>query len=483
MSIMRKIWMGMLLGGLSIAAVAQSPAGGNNQAPPTSQTENTTQNGSQGGSQATPPAPAFGQSAPILSPENPPLSGLDEPSLEMRVANRSFVSAAIQVGESGDSNANNTLGGSRGNAVSHVLGAGDLQKFWPRSDLFLEYLGGVVVSDDRDFVRQMQALGLEAVTRWRTGQATLRDGASYLPDGSFSASSAGGLPGFGIATGHLGLGLPGIFHLEEASVGTIPRFSNTASLDVVQAITPRSAITVVGAFANDHFYHNEGNQLINGDETTVEGGWSHLVSRHDQMAVVYAFQLFRFPLSEGGEIYNNIVNIRYSHVISGRMSFIAEAGPQYTDLRFSGSHIRWSPTGRGVLRYRFPKTFLTLSYEKFLSQGSGFFAGASAQIVEFTARRPLGRTYELLLETGYSREKRLQSSESGASGASLFNQGFGGAVLRKHIGRSWDALAAYRFSVINFDNTIDFEGSTGKTNHRMIGTIALEWHPKAVRLE
>ncbi|HVM91810.1 MAG TPA: hypothetical protein VMT67_03305 [Terriglobales bacterium] len=477
---MRKIWLGVLIGGLSIAAAGQSPSGGNNQAPPTSQTENTTQNGSQG---ATAPAPAFGQSAPILSPENPPLSGLDEPSLEMRVANRSFVSAAIQVGESGDSNANNALGGSRGQAVSHVLGAGDLQKFWPRSDLFLEYLGGVVTSDDRDFVRQMQALGLEAVTRWRTGQATLRDGASYLPDGSFSASSAGGLPGFGIATGHLGLGLPGIFHLEEASVGTIPRFSNVASLDVVQAITPRSAFTVVGAFANDHFYHNEGDQLINGDETTVEGGWSHLVSRHDQMAVVYAFQLFRFPLSEGGEIYNNIINIRYSHVISGRMSFIAEAGPQYTDLRFSGSHIRWSPTGRGVLRYRFPRTFLTASYEKFLSQGSGFFAGASAQIAEFTARRPLGRTYELLLETGYSREKRLAQTGGISSEASVFNQGFGGAVLRKHLGRSWDALAAYRFSVINFDNPVTIQGSTGKTNHRMIGTVAIEWHPKPVRVE
>ena len=42
------------------------------------------------------------------------MSGLDEPSLELRALNRSFVSAAIQVGESGDSNANNALGGSRG---------------------------------------------------------------------------------------------------------------------------------------------------------------------------------------------------------------------------------------------------------------------------------------------------------------------------------------------------------------------------------
>ena len=103
------------------------------------------------------------------------------------------------MGESGDSNAENQLGGSQSEALSHVLGALDLQKFWPQSDLFLEYLGGGVFGDSHYFVRQLQAVGLEGVTRWRTGQVTLRDGFSYLPDGSFFASTAGGLPGFGIA--------------------------------------------------------------------------------------------------------------------------------------------------------------------------------------------------------------------------------------------------------------------------------------------
>ncbi len=476
----RTIWRELLLAGMCIAGVAQNAfSQGNSSSPPTSKTPGDSPSATQSG--GTPPAPPLGGNAPILNPENPPLSGLDEPSLELRALNRSFISTAIQVGESGDSNSSNAVGGSQGDAVSHVLGALDLQKFWPRSDLFLEYLGGVVFGDERSFLRQLHALGIEGVTRWRTGQLTFRDGFSYLPDGSFSASSAGGLPGFGIATGRLGLGLPGVFHLEEGSVGTIPRLSNLASVDVVQAITPRSAFTLIGAYANDHFFHNT--QLINGDDTTVEGGWSHLVSRHDQMAIVYAFQLFRFPLTVGGEIYNNIVNVRYSHVISGRMSFIGEVGPQYTDLRFGIPEKRWSPTGRAVLRYRLPRWFLTASYEKFLSQGSGLFAGADAQIAEFTARRPLGRTYELLLETGYSREHRLAAAAEGLSDASVFNQGFGGAVLRKHIGRNWDALAAYRFSIINFDNPVTIQGSTGKTNHRQIGTIALEWHPKAVRIE
>ena len=70
-------------------------------------------------------------------------------------------------------------------SITRVLGAFDLQQFWPKSDLFLEYLGGGAFYSNPYEVKQLQAAGLEAVTRWRTGQATLRDAFSYLPDGSF----------------------------------------------------------------------------------------------------------------------------------------------------------------------------------------------------------------------------------------------------------------------------------------------------------
>src|ERR1022692_3513422 len=123
-------------------------------------------------SQPTSPAPAFGQNAPILNPENPPLSGLDEPNLELKAMTRSFISPAVQVGESVNSNVLNQLNGSSSGAVSHLIGALDLQKLWPRSDLVLEYLGGAGFGDSPFYVRQLQAVGLEAVTRWRTGQVT-----------------------------------------------------------------------------------------------------------------------------------------------------------------------------------------------------------------------------------------------------------------------------------------------------------------------
>jgi len=189
MARMPKIRLALLVFGMCICAGAQTTS--------QPQTETT-------------PAPAFGQNAPVLNPENPPVSGLDEPGLDLHTATRSFISPALQVSESGDTNGANKLGGTALESVTRVLGAFDLQQFWPRSDLFLEYLGGGAFYSNPYRVKQLQAAGLEAVTRWRTGQVTLRDSFTYLPDGSFSVGTFGGVPGFGLATGGgTNGGLPG----------------------------------------------------------------------------------------------------------------------------------------------------------------------------------------------------------------------------------------------------------------------------------
>lgn len=480
MAKLRTIRIALLMLGISVCAAAQT----NPPAPASSQPQSAPT------PEATTPSPAFGtsgQEAPILNPENPPLSGLDEPSLVLRTASRSFISPALQVGESFDSNAANQLNGSNSEAVTDILGALDLQKFWPRDDLFLEYIGGGAFGNNPYYVRQIQLAGLEAVTRWRTGQLTLRDAFNYLPDGSFYFGTAGGgLPGFGIANAGLGLGLPGIYHFSavnnEVGIGTIPRLSNTAIVDVEQAITPRSAITLVGAYSNTHFYDNT-DDFVNGDETTVEGGYSHLISRHDQVAAVYAYQLFRFPDSAGGELDNNVIVARWSHTISGRMSFVGELGPQITILHYGVATTMVSPAARAILRYRLEHAQLMLSYDKFISEGSGFFAGADTQLVQATMQRPLGRTYDLLADVGFNHNTRLQPLVVAGVGANSYNEVTAGAILRKHLGRSFDLIGAYRFARLQFDVPTQIGGLTGRTNQRSIATIAVEWHPKPTRIE
>ena len=469
----------LLVFGMSLYAAAQTPS----QAPPD-----------------TTPVPAFGQNAPVLNPDNPPVTGLDEPGLNLHTATRSFISPALQVSESADTNGQNALGGTSNiESISRVLGALDLQQFWPKSDLFLEYVGGGAFYADPYGVRQLQAFGLEGVTRWRTGQITLRDAFSYLPDGSFQIGTFGGAPGLGFATvggiggGALGGGVPGanpntsVFE----GAGTIPRLTNTAILDGVQALNPVSAVTVAGGFSNAHFFDStncaipDTTCLVNSDQLTIEGGYSHLINRHDQIGVVYAFQLFQFPQFTGGEIFVHIVNVRWSHTITGKLSLIVGAGPEYTDLQQQEHIENWSLSARATLRYRMGHSSLIGTYEKFTSAGSGFFAGASVQAARVGYTRPLGRTWEFYGDVGFTHNAKLQNAPLDVGvAAGSYNDGFASAIFRKHLGRSYDFFAGYRFSELDFSQQVTLPGAgSGKIDQRQIGTIGVEWHPRPTRIE
>jgi len=486
MARMRTIRWTLLVLGMSLCAAAQNSS--------QSQPENPA------------PAPAFGQNAPVLNPENPPVTGLDEPGLSLRTATRSFVSPALQVSESADTNGGNQIGATGLESITRVLGAFDLQQFWPKSDLFLEYLGGGAFYSNPYEVKQLQAGGLEAVTRWRTGQATLRDTLSYLPDGSFEIGTFGGAPGLGLATGGMGTGeegggLPGSERFgtgQFGAIGTIPRLANTAILDVVQAINPRSAVTVAGGFSNAHFYDSTNaaacaphvcTVLANSDQYTVEGGYSRLLSHHDQIGVLYGFQLFQFPQDTGGQVYNHIINARWSHTVSGRLSLVAGAGPQYTELEEGGALSHWSLSGRVQLRYKFGHSSIVATWEKFTSAGSGFFAGADTQAARLGYKRPLGRTWDLYGDLSYSHNKKLQFCATCGVNASSYDQGSAGAVFRKHLGRSYDFFAAYRFDEVAFNIPLSGSvlcaggGNCGRVALRHVGTIGMEWHPTPTRIE
>ena len=104
-------------------------------------------------------------------------------------------------------------------------------------------------------------------------------------------------------------------------------------------------------------------------------------------------------------------------------------------------------SARVQLRYKLGHASLIATYEKFTSAGSGFFAGANTQAARSGIRArwdALGMFYG---DLGYSHN--TETPECGVWGcvnaASSYNEGSAGAVLRKHLGRTYDFFAAYRF--------------------------------------
>jgi len=488
MDFLPKTRVALLILAASVCAAGQSDSA-TSQSPPATQSQ-----GQDNPSRDTAPAPAYGQTAPVLNPENPPISGLDQPSLEMRGATRSFISPGLEVSESADTNVNNELGTSQVKSATRVLGAFDLQRFWPKSDLFLEYLGGgVFFSTGHDNVRQLHSLAGMFVTRWRTGQITFRDSFSDLPEGSFSLGAYGGAPGLGLARGGISTGIPGgglpgtNFQGGQTfgSIGLTPRISNLAVVDIVQSLSPRSAFTVAGGYSLAHFL-DDNPQLINSHQFTAEAGYSYLLTRRNEVAAVYGFQEFVFPLAAGGKIDAHVVNLRYARTLSGRLNFLVGAGPQYITIYSpgAGSQSRVSLSARARLIYKFPKTSFAATYEKYTSSGSGFFAGADTQVARLSMTRPLGRTWDFFGDVGYSYHKRLQNLLFIGTAGNNYSDGFVGVAFRKQVGRNYGVFAAGRYSQLAFDNSFCTSGtSCSRISERFIGTIGVDWHPRPIRIE
>jgi hypothetical protein len=157
--------------------------------------------------------------------------------------------------------------------------------------------------------------------------------------------------------------------------------------------------------------------------------------------------------------------------------------------------LRISAAGRASLRYRFPKVSLDLSYEHYITSGSGFFAGAESDIARLTASRPLGRIWSITSDIGYSRNSRVLpvNCPSGSNAASCpgvsantYQYGFAGLGVHRMFGRNFHAFASYQFNDLAFDNSYcqtTNPGPCSRISQRSVGTIGLDWTPRPIRLD
>ncbi len=441
-------------------------------------------------------APAMGQEPnPPQASQFPPLSGLDEPSLEPNVAARSFLLFGAQASQLVDSNAANNLGrkGTPLAGVTHALGSAALQRLWERYQVGIGYVGGAALYAGN--VRQngqLQELNFDARTLWRTGAFTIRDSASYLPDGSFGGSfgEAGALGTLGaFAGGGLGGANGGRFSFFGANtfgaLGDVPRFQNLAAADLQQQLSPRSAFTLAAGYNLIHFTRSTGGLLIDSRQSTAQAGYNYSINRRNQIAFIYGFQHFQFPVLGASTFVTHVVQVLYSHQITGRMYLLLGAGPQFTHFSSAtvGNTLKLSATGRASLRYRFPRASLMMSYARFDSAAAGFFAGASTDLAQFSVERPLARRWLANVHAGYTHNKRLQVAALGVNAGS-FQAGFAGMRLSHPFTRSLQGFVFYDFNDLALSR--DFCGvgrSCNRTSIRHMAGIGLSWHPRAIRLD
>ena len=447
--------------------------------------------------QRTPPPAAFGQDAPpVLVNENPPISGLDQPSLEPNIQPRSMLLGGVEGSESLDSNIGSDARPAL-HSVTRGLGGLTLQRLWSRYQFAAAYVGGVgYYNTAGQGVKQIQELQAQQAFLWRTGQFTVRDSFSYLPEGSFGYGSYGGAGGFqlglggiGEGMGALGSGFGGHFGPlgsgQFGSLGQAARITNVALADVVENLSPRTSITAAGSYGLVHFTDASAG-FINSQQAGGQAGYDYAINRKDQIAVSYGYQSFHYPAVVGaGNVNAHIVQLMYGHRVSGRMDMVIGAGPQWTQIQdpFLGNSSRLSVSGRFSLRYRFKVTSTSLSFERFETSGSGFYAGAQSNVASLALARPLGRKYSAQANLGFAHNQRLQSSALGVAGSS-YNYGFAGFAVRRQFGYNWGAFLGYQWDDQIFD-TCPIAGATScnRIAVRHVLTLGVDWHFRPIRID
>ena len=448
-------------------------------------------------SQGTPPPAAFGpESAPVIVNENPPISGLDRPSLEPNFQPRSMLLGGVEASESLDSNIGSDARPAW-HSVTRGLGGLTMQRLWRRYQLAAAYVGGAgYYNRAGDGWRQIQELQAQQSILWRTGQLTMRDSFSYLPEGSFGYGAYGGSSGFQLGLGGLGEGM-GILGtgfigntgpLSPQQIGTLgqaPRITNAAIIDVVQGLSPRSSLTAAGSYGIVHFT-GDAQGFINSRQAGGQVGYSHSISKKNQVALSYGFQSFHFPSEAGAaNVTSQTVQGMFGHRVSGRMDLTMGAGPQWTRLQdpVAGSTNRLSVAGHFMLRYQFSKTAAGLSFERFDTTGSGFFAGAVSNIARLQLQRKLGRHYSANASLGFSHNQRLQAASQGVP-ATSYNYGFAGFALRRQIGYNWGAYLSYQWNDQVFDTCpVPGQQNCDRIAVRHVLTIGMDWHFRPIRID
>jgi hypothetical protein len=454
--------------------------------------------------------------------ENPPLSGLDQPSFEPGFGTRSYLAPKVELSEGLDSNGLGNFSKANITETTRALGSLELQKLWKLHPLDVDYVGGVDwYNGANGRVYQVHSLAATQRFLWRTGQLAIRDSFSYLPEGSFGFGSFGGAGAFGAG----GLGGPGLGGVSggifsNSSYGVIgTQASNIAIVDATQYLSPRSSVVVTGGYTFTDFLSTpkssfcpaNTNCYFNSEETIGQLAYNHQISRQDQIALVYAYEQLHFPGTSAGGLNVNLWQIQYGHRISGKLDFVVGGGPEWVHLTQPQEALLNIPTGLPCLntggplscveiksafltgsaqmsvRYRISdRTNLSLGYLRFVSSGSGFYGGAKTDTVHFSINHVIGRHWNVLLDTGYAHNSALLGLTSTATGnATRYNDWYFGGAAHRRLGRHFAVLGSYQYNAFAFSSGgCSIIGSNcGASYGRNMLLIGLNWTPQPIRLD
>ena len=310
------------------------------------------------------------------------LSGVQELSPDANALRRSYWQPFFNLTSTVDTN---PLG--VGNRLTLVpwgsfYGGVDLRWSSHTSDLTLDYLGGGVLSQYKSEDSPIQQLVFSEKLSWRHASISLFDQFGYFPEGV----SQFHLPTGANLTDNRELSLQPVFVPNQSIITTAGQeLNNSFAAEVDLSLTPRSSLTFLESYSVVRFF-NSG--FLNLNDTILQAGFNHQLTRKNTVALLYRFEAFRF-----GNLYQpmdeHAVQLAFGRQVTGRLAFQLSAGPELALFSTSAGQVSSASTSPTItafkqlywtldssMTYEIGRANLKLGYDHGMTDGAGFLAGA-----------------------------------------------------------------------------------------------------------
>ena len=357
-------------------------------------------------------------------------------------------------------------------AVTEVTGRFTLLKSRRRSQTSITYRGGDTLYSSYGgsglYSLQSQRPTAAESIRWRRGQISFEDSFSYTSNRGF------GSPG--------GLSVPKVLAGFDSS-GAIeygPAFINNVSgATVTEELTRRSSAQFSGAYSITDYVNNNEN-LFNSRQVSTQAQYGYQISRSNNIGLSYGYQDIQFvPAIE--TLVANSAQFIFQHTVSARMELVLGAGPEKIVNSGISLKTQLTPTVQASFNYRGKRSDLSLSYNRVVTSGSGYYAGGIQDGAGASANWKLSRLWEVTTHGGYFRVNVVGLSATGTE-IPRFEYWSADAQVRRHLGRSLSAIASYRFNSYS-SGACGLAQSCGPAAHLNTVLLGLDWSVRPVRLE
>ncbi|HLY60733.1 MAG TPA: hypothetical protein VKV95_08190 [Terriglobia bacterium] len=450
---------------------------------------------SQAGQQSQPLAPVSAEE-PTQAPEGgPPASttedarsfgGAESYSVGPAGLSRGFFVPSIEFSEMGDSNFSLSSGHPGFETIDTLVGRIDYKKVARRYQTTVEYMGGATIYNRHsDLDTSIQQFGITESYQGRRWSLLLDNRTSYLPESSLGYGGFGFGGGLGVdlggATGSILSNINPALNPSGAILTARGSRVYSTSVAQVQYLTgARSALTFALSFGLLHFNQGGVGGSRNG---TAMLGYSHSFSARDYIGLNYAFSGFRFP--GGGTSFNtHLLQAKYGHRISGRMSMEVGAGPQVNVVKSpvtgSTTNLTWSASGN--LDYRARRGDLGVNYFRNATNGGGVLNGATTDNVSLAWSANLKRRWYFSLGPGYSHNRSIPLT-SNSPNQNTYDTEYASASLSRMFGRYTSMFLTYTYQTQNSNTTSCLVAPCSTSLQRNLIGFGFDFHPRQISLE